>query len=152
MFTFSYSSFITVLQKHGMRGAREFPGITRIWLFIFPYFTPFEPEYLQKILGSKNHTEKSFFYKLLHNFLGKGLITNSGEKWSSHRRYIQPAFRNCILEKFVETFADSAQCLHDKLMKAPDVMNITNFVNDCVLDILNGKTFLFIFSRVIGIM
>lgn len=103
----------------------------------------FEPEYLQKILGSKRHTEKSFFYKLLHNFLGKGLITNSGEKWASHRRYIQPAFRNCILEKFVETFSDSAQCLQDKLMRAPDVMNITEFINDCVLDVLNGEIFVF---------
>lgn len=121
--------------------SRECPGLLRLWLFVFPFFAVYEPEYLQKILGSKVNTEKSFFYKFLHNFLGRGLITNSGMKWSSHRRYIQPAFRNSILEKFVKTFADSAQCLQEKLMRGPDVLNITQFVNDCVLDVLNGKIF-----------
>jgi cytochrome P450 family 4 len=97
------------------------------------------PEYLQRILSSKLHTEKSYFYTLLHNFLGDGLITSSGMKWSTHRKLIQPAFHLNILEKFVETFADSAQCLHDKLQHVPEVLNITHVVNDCVLDILNGE-------------
>jgi hypothetical protein len=44
-----------------------------------------------------------------------------------------------ILEKFIATFADSSQCLNDKIKNAPEVMNITTLVNDCVLDILNGK-------------
>lgn len=67
------------------------------------------------------------------------MITASGEKWVSHRKYIQPIFHLSILEKFVETFVDSAQCLRDKLGRAPEVLNITHFVNDCVLDILNGN-------------
>lgn len=99
-----------------------------------------DPEHLQTILGSQKHTEKSFFYKLLHNFLGDGLITSSGEKWSTHRKYLQPTFHLSILEKFVGTFATSAQCLHTKLQDLEEI-NITNFINDCVLDILNGKVF-----------
>ncbi|KAL7039644.1 hypothetical protein ACKWTF_000057 [Chironomus riparius] len=126
-----------VFQNRGVPLSRICPGLLRLWFFIFPFFAVYEPEYLQKILGSKGNTEKSFFYKFLHNFLGKGLITNSGTKWSSHRRYIQPAFRNSILEKFVKTFADSAQSLQEKIMRGPDVLNITQFVNDCVLDVLN---------------
>jgi hypothetical protein len=31
--------------------------------------------------------------------------------------------------------------LEEKLMRGPDVLNITQFVNDCVLDVLNGKIF-----------
>jgi cytochrome P450 family 4 len=108
-------------------------------MMVFPFFVIFDPECLQTILGSKRHTNKSFFYKLLHNFLGEGLITSSGEKWASHRRYIQPTFHLSILEKFVETFADSAQCLTAKMNVLVDKpVNITSIVNECVLDILNG--------------
>ncbi len=122
-----------------MASAKKYGPISRVWFFIFPFFVIFDPEYLQIVLSSKKHTNKSFFYKFLHNFLGDGMITSSGEKWSSHRKYIQPVFHLNILEKFIETFADSAQCLRDKLNQAPEVLNIGNFVNDCVLDILNGR-------------
>lgn len=109
-------------------------------MMIFPYFVIMNPEDLQTILGSKRHTNKSFFYKLLHNFLGEGLITSSGVKWAAHRRYIQPTFHLHNLEKFVETFADSSQCLTAKMNNLIDKpVNITNIVNECVLDILNGK-------------
>jgi len=36
-------------------------------------------ELLQVILASQENTEKLFLYRLLHNFLGKGLITSSGK-------------------------------------------------------------------------
>ena len=90
------------------------------------------------ILGSQKHTEKSFFYKLLHNFLGKGLITSSGEKWSTHRKLLQPTFHLNILEKFIGTFAASTRCLNEKLRDKSEI-NITTFINDSVLDILNGE-------------
>jgi cytochrome P450 len=105
---------------------------------IFPFFVVFDPEHLQTILGSAKHTEKSFFYKLLHNFLGDGLITSSGKKWSVHRKYLQPTFHKTILEKFIGTFAESAQCLHEKLSNHEQI-NITSVINECVLDILNGE-------------
>lgn len=131
---------LIVLDKRAVQGAKDYGGtLTRIWLFIFPFFVVYDPDYLQIILSSRKHTEKSFFYKLLHNFLGDGLITSSGEKWIAHRKYIQPIFHLSILEKFIETFAESAQCLRDKLTLATEVLNVTHFVNDCVLDILNGN-------------
>lgn len=43
-----------------------------------------------------------------------------------------------ILEKFIATFADSAQCLQEKLRDQHEI-NITKFINECVLDILNGS-------------
>lgn len=97
----------------------------------------FDPEHLQTILSSKKHTEKSFVYKLLHNFLGNGLITSSGEKWLTHRKFIQPTFHLNILEKFIETFAESSKSLLEKIRDHNEI-NITSFINDCVLDILNG--------------
>jgi hypothetical protein len=38
-------------------------------------------ELLQVVLASQENTEKQYFYRLLHNFLGKGLITSSGKFW-----------------------------------------------------------------------
>lgn len=111
---------------------------------VFPTFVVLEPEHLQQILSSKKHTEKIYIYKLLHNFLGTGLITSSGEKWQTNRKLLQPTFKINILEKFVGIFADSAQCLNEKLMNGPQELNITNFVNDSVMDILNGNNYLYL--------
>ncbi|KAG5676320.1 hypothetical protein PVAND_006166 [Polypedilum vanderplanki] len=127
-----------LLATIGIDAPKQYGLVSRVWLMIFPFFVILDPEHLQLILGSKRHTNKSFFYKLLHNFLGDGLITSSGAKWAAHRRYIQPTFHLHILEKFVETFADSAQCLTAKMNNLTDKpVNITNIVNECVLDILN---------------
>lgn len=130
---------LAVLTREAAHCYNLYGSIVRIWIMLFPMFIVLEPEDLQPILSSKKHTDKIFFYKLLHNFLGNGLITSSGEQWSLHRKWIQPTFHMNILEKFIGTFADSAQCLYDKLKNAPVELNITSFVNDCVLDILNGK-------------
>lgn len=55
-------------------------SLVRIWVLIFPFFAIARPEDLQTVLSSRKHTEKIFFYKFLHNFLGNGLITSSGKK------------------------------------------------------------------------
>lgn len=63
-----------------VKPAEELYGtIVRVWVLIFPFFAVISPEDLQIILSSGKHTEKIFFYKLLHNFLGNGLITSSGK-------------------------------------------------------------------------
>jgi cytochrome P450 len=130
------TSFL-VLTKRISNGYKDYGPVCRLWFGVFPFFVVFDPEHLQTILGSHKHTEKSFVYKLLHNFLGNGLITSSGDKWLNHRKLIQPTFHLNILEKFVQTFAASSQNLHEKL-RGKDEINITTFINDCVLDILNG--------------
>ncbi|CAG2064820.1 unnamed protein product [Timema podura] len=63
------------------------------------------------VLCSFKHTDKIHFYKFLHNFLGEGLITSSGEKWQTHRKLIQPAFSQGVLESFLESFHKSSQRL-----------------------------------------
>jgi hypothetical protein len=36
-------------------------------------------EMLQVVLASRENTKKLYFYRLLHNFLGKGLVTSNGK-------------------------------------------------------------------------
>jgi hypothetical protein len=80
---------------------------------------------------------------LIFIFIGNELLlflgSLSGDMWSSHRKYLQPSFKTNILEKFIDTFTDSSNCLLEKLNNAPTVIDVTPFVNVCVLDILNGK-------------
>lgn len=125
---------------YAAKAYKLYGSLVRIWIFLFPFFVVLQPDDLQQILSSKKHTNKVFIYRFLHNFLGKGLITNSGDKWHSHRRLIQPTFHLSILERFIGTFADASQALYEKLdpLVGQDI-NIANYVNNCIIDILNGK-------------
>lgn len=126
-----------LLYEQAAKSYITYGPIARIWIMLYPVFVVLEPHDLQTVLSSKKHTDKIFFYKLLHNFLGNGLITSSGEKWSLHRKLLQPSFHLSVLEKFCETFTDSAQNFTERLSRSPKTINITQYVNDCVLDILN---------------
>lgn len=118
----------------------KYGPLIRIWVSMIPIFVPIEPEHVQLVLSSQKHTDKIFVYRFLHNFLGKGLITSSGKEWSQHRKYLQPSFHMGILEKFIETFADASQGFLNRIEKRCNVpTNITEMVNDCILDILNGE-------------
>ncbi|CRL00788.1 CLUMA_CG014042, isoform A [Clunio marinus] len=117
-------------------GYKTYGPISRLWFGFLPFFVIFEPEHLQQILSSHKHTEKSFLYKLLHNFLGDGLITSSGDKWLAHRKFTTPIFHINILEKFIETFSDSAKEFLIKLQNKNEI-NVTSFVNECIIDVLN---------------
>lgn len=152
--------FISVLRTTVSPAFRLYGSLIRVWVLMFPFFAILKPEDLQVVLSSRKHTEKIFFYKLLHNFLGNGLITSSGEfchrmkdirsaiiklflsladTWSLHRRLIQPTFHMNILETFVGTFVDASNLLVKRLKDGPNELNITHMVNQCVIDILNGE-------------
>ncbi|XP_018338177.1 PREDICTED: probable cytochrome P450 4aa1 isoform X2 [Trachymyrmex septentrionalis] len=116
---------------------QNYGRIFRIWLTLLPYVVLIEPEDIQVVLSSMKHTQKIFFYKLLDNFLGKGLLTQNVDQWKIHRRILQPIFHRHVLEKFVEIFGNCADRLVDKLLeKDGKDINITVFINNSVYDIL----------------
>lgn len=141
MYTPCLSSF-AVMRKRAANAFDLYGSLVRIWVLLFPFFVVLQPEDLQVILSSKKHTNKVFIYRLMHNFLGNGLITSSGDKWSTHRKLIQPAFHLSLLEKFIDTFVDASQSLNEHLdASALDMeVNIAKYVNNCVVDVLNGKS------------
>ncbi|XP_043517948.1 probable cytochrome P450 4aa1 isoform X1 [Frieseomelitta varia] len=117
---------------------QDYGRIVGVWLTILPYVMFLEPEDIQLVLGSTKHTHKVFFYKLLDNFLGKGLITRDTETWRVHRRILQPAFHLHILEKFTNIFAEHADHLMKEFLKKNNQeINITPFINDSVYNILS---------------
>ncbi|XP_017866355.1 PREDICTED: probable cytochrome P450 4aa1 [Drosophila arizonae] len=128
-----------LMRKRAANAFHLYGSLVRIWVLLFPFFVVLQPEDLQVILSSKKHTNKVFIYRLMHNFLGNGLITSSGDKWSTHRKLIQPAFHLSLLEKFIDTFVDASQSLNEHLnASALDMeVNIAKYVNNCVVDVLN---------------
>lgn len=80
LFLFTFTRIFLVLEKYVQSASILYGRLIRVWVLIFPFFAITHPEDLQTVLSSRKHTEKIFFYKLLHNFLGNGLITSSGEK------------------------------------------------------------------------
>lgn len=61
------------------------------------------------------------------------------EEWAVHRRLIQPLFNVNAFEQYLDTFIGASNVLVRRLNDSPSQLNITNLVNQCVLDILNGK-------------
>ncbi|XP_012279407.1 probable cytochrome P450 4aa1 [Orussus abietinus] len=127
-----------VLHKMSHEMHRDYGRVLRVWMTCFPYVILHEPDDIQIVLGNPKHTEKIYLYRLLDNFIGKGLITREARTWKRHRRVLQPAFHRNVLEGFTESFGRSAARLANKFLDShgKDV-NITSFVNDTVYDILN---------------
>ena len=118
---------------------KDFGGIFRFYLSIIPYVILLDPKDIQTVLGSAKHTRKIYFYRLLDNFLGKGLLTSNVETWKKHRKILLPGFHQQVLQKFINSFTESADRLSKRLMKCDGQdINITKFVNDSVYEILNG--------------
>ncbi|EFN76645.1 probable cytochrome P450 4aa1 isoform X2 [Harpegnathos saltator] len=115
----------------------DYGRIFRIWVIFLPYVVLIEPEDIQVVLSSMKHTRKVGFYRLLNNFIGKGLISLEVDKWKVHRKILQPAFHLHVLKSFIATFSECADHLVNKLLERNgEEVNLTVFINNSVYDIL----------------
>lgn len=76
---------------------------------------------------------------IVSSFCLFGNSFGAAEKWSFHRRLIQPTFHVNTLETFLGTFIDASNVLVKRFKDESNQLNITHLVNQCVIDILNGK-------------
>ncbi|KAK5640803.1 hypothetical protein RI129_009350 [Pyrocoelia pectoralis] len=114
--------------------------LMRGWVSLIPFVGIVNPKHLHTILASTKQTDKSFLYTFMHTFLGQGLLTNNGNKWKLHRKYIQPYFHKSVLTQFIKTFTESSDLLVEQLHNKQEV-NITKYINNCVLNILHCALF-----------
>ncbi|XP_039304282.1 cytochrome P450 4C1-like [Solenopsis invicta] len=76
------------------------------------------PDDLEVILNSTKHIDKSILYKLLHPWLGTGLLTSKCSKWQSRRKILTPAFHFNILQQFVEILIKEGENMTRSLKNA----------------------------------
>ncbi|XP_018572298.1 guanine nucleotide-binding protein-like 1 isoform X2 [Anoplophora glabripennis] len=127
------------LEELGTKAYQLYGPFFRSWVSVIPFFFIYEPRHLKIILAGKN-SQKNVLYKLLHNFVRRGIITNNGEKWKTHRKLIQPHFHVNILENYINTFSESTKELLSNLEEDKDI-KITPVTNKCILSILHNSEF-----------
>nr|AVM18974.1 odorant degrading protein 4 [Holotrichia parallela] len=110
----------------------------KIYLGDQAYFIIVEPKELEFILNSTTILRKSDVYRFLHNWLGLGLLTSTGNKWRKHRKIITPAFHFQILEEFIDVFNSESDVLVSKLKDESEkgTVDIYPFIARCTLDII----------------
>ncbi|XP_051172445.1 uncharacterized protein LOC127288825 [Leptopilina boulardi] len=94
---------------------RDYYPISRMWIGNMCGIGICHPDYIQIVLSSTKHIEKSIIYKFLHPWLGTGLLTSTGEKWQKRRKLLTPAFHFNILQGFVDIFIEESQKLVSSL-------------------------------------
>ena len=81
--------------------------------------------------------EKSLNYNLLHPWLGKGLLTNTGKEWRQRRKLLTPTFHFKILNDFVPIINDNSNIMVDKLRQLEgQAVDIRSMITNCTLDII----------------
>ncbi|XP_055934616.1 cytochrome P450 4C1-like [Argiope bruennichi] len=113
-------------------------GFHCFWFGPNPVISIFSPELLEIVLSSNVSLEKSFEYRFLERWLGRGLLTSTGPKWRARRKLLTPSFHFKILEDFLPTFNDQSLILVKKLqsLQHEDYVDIQPPVILCTLDIV----------------
>ncbi|KAJ9596972.1 hypothetical protein L9F63_012002 [Diploptera punctata] len=121
--------------KNSSRIVNTWAPIFRLWLGPILVVALSDPRDIEIVLRNSKYFEKGWVYNFLRPWLGKGLITASGERWHKHRKLITPTFHFKILEQFVPIFEANCNILVEKLRKTEsEVINIAEYMELYSLD------------------
>ncbi|KAF5272199.1 hypothetical protein FQA39_LY01281 [Lamprigera yunnana] len=107
-----------------------------VWIFNVPVVAITEPKHAQVVLNSA--LEKDSRYSFARELFGDGLLTAPVNVWKYHRKIINPAFNQKILDTFMHIFVNQSIVLIDQLSKEVDggVFNVHRYISRCSLDII----------------
>jgi len=72
-----------------------------LWMSPFhPAIVCYTNESLKFLMSNSEYNDKSVVYEFFNDWLGKGLLTASKDKWKSRRKLLTPAFHSEILNDF----------------------------------------------------
>ena len=100
--------------------------------------------FIQFLVNSSKHSDKSVEYNYLHDWLGTGLLTSAGEKWKKRRHLITPSFHFDILNDFLIVMNEQSDIFVDNLInksKTNENFDICPLISSCALDIICGKNY-----------
>ncbi|KAB0365553.1 hypothetical protein FD754_009709 [Muntiacus muntjak] len=107
--------------EEGMRLVEElghsFRDVHLWWMGpLFPILRFVHPNFVAPLLQASATIipKDMFFYNFLKPWLGDGLLLSAGDKWSSHRRLLTPAFHFEILKPYMKIFNKSTDIMHAK--------------------------------------
>nr|AZJ25112.1 CYP4L46 [Cydia pomonella] len=107
--------------------AIEYKDAYRIYIMSDRYFVLSHPKYIEQLISSTEIITKGISYDFLRPWLGDGLLTSTGPKWRSHRKFLTPAFHYNILHTFLPVFLKNGNILCDTLKKKADGSSIELF-------------------------
>ncbi|KAH8294452.1 hypothetical protein KR018_007184 [Drosophila ironensis] len=94
---------------------RKYGRIYKVWVIHQLAVLITTPRDIEFILNSQQHIFKNNLYKLLHVWLGEGLLMSTGRKGHGRRKIITPTFHFRILEQFVEIFDQQSSIMVEQL-------------------------------------
>lgn len=105
-----------------------------------------DPDDIKQILSDNTLLFKSKNYKVMHDWLGMGLLTSGGSPWHSRRKLLTPGFHFKILSEFKQPMEKNCDILINLLNdkadgKAFDIYPyITLFALDVICETAMGIT------------
>ncbi|KAL6416378.1 hypothetical protein ACFW04_013527 [Cataglyphis niger] len=115
--------------------------IFKVWSCFTYYVLIRHPDDMEIILSSTKHIEKGYVYKLLHPWLGTGLLTSTGTKWHARRKILTPAFHFNILKQFTDILIKEGDYMTESLKDVGGtvVKDLISFITEHTLNAICGK-------------
>ncbi|XP_075972679.1 cytochrome P450 4d2-like [Anticarsia gemmatalis] len=123
LFIVKPSEFLNLVDKF----VHRYGDALRVHLFSTPYVLLTHPKYIEPIITSMDYITKGFSYSYLNCWLGEGLLTSTGQRWKTHRKFLTPAFHFNILQNFLPVFCKNQRVLTEKLRNMTDRTSIDMF-------------------------
>ncbi|XP_026746039.1 cytochrome P450 4d2-like [Trichoplusia ni] len=123
LFIVKSSEFLNLIHRLSLKYGDAF----RVHMFSQPTVILNHPKYIEELITSTDHITKGVQYNFLLSWLGQGLLTSTGQKWKSHRKFLTPAFHFNILQNFLPVFCKNQRVLTEKLKQMADGRNIDMF-------------------------
>ena len=105
------------------------------WILIKPVVATTDVELLRAIMQSPKLINKGISYSMLHDWLGTGLLTSTGDKWRHRRKLITPAFHYDILsvhasliEKHSKLFIANLKTIPEECSKGIEFFELTKHI------------------------
>ncbi|GMS91995.1 hypothetical protein PENTCL1PPCAC_14170, partial [Pristionchus entomophagus] len=112
-------------------------GLMKTWFFLDNVYFSANGETLKHTLDSNEEITKGEEYDAFVPWLGRGLITSTGDKWRGRRKMLTPTFHFSMLEGYVTTMNRHARICVDLLeQRAGHKLDMYQVVKMCALDII----------------
>ncbi|GMR46144.1 hypothetical protein PMAYCL1PPCAC_16339, partial [Pristionchus mayeri] len=117
----------------------EAHGMLKAWIGPVPIVVLLKPRHNKILLESNSLISKPWMYDIISEWLGRGLLTSTNEKWYSRRKIITPTFHFNILKGYRDVFVTQGRVFVEQLESAADSgreIDVFPYVKRCALDII----------------